>query len=125
MALGEGELFLVRRPCFFTRVLRSRVISHSRAFPPSLAGLEPDAGPVLIPLMDSGNHRRGAQVTWACVEDAATTAGAEGETGEKFVQWTIDEAVPPNTQVCNNYGAKSNEVSAPAAFSRCAAGLAL
>jgi hypothetical protein len=74
--------------------------------------------------MDAGNHRRGAQVTWSCVAGnddtnnsttTTTTAAAAGEVEteekkERFVQWTIEEEVLPGQQVCNNYGAKSNEV---------------
>lgn len=67
--------------------------AHSRSFPGRIYGKSND--PVLIPGLDSINHSRGFPVTWSHQDNA--------------VVLTLHKAVQKNTQVMNNYGAKSNE----------------
>lgn len=70
----------------------------SRSFPASIAGWTvPPASlePVLIPGIDSINHRRAYPVTWEHVHGAASLI--------------VRAEIPAGTQIFNNYGAKSNE----------------
>lgn len=112
--------------------------TSSRAFPPSLIGTkeEPEeekpnqtefnsmVGPILIPGLDTFNHQRGRKVTWsfehsssAPAEDpetrapsstSASTLDAVNSSGGSIVL-TLHDPTPSESQVFNNYGAKSNE----------------
>ncbi|KAE8250842.1 hypothetical protein A4X13_0g4334 [Tilletia indica] len=80
----------------------------SRSFPPRVIGIgsegeESTLGAVLIPGLDSFNHQRGRPVTWK-YEPPEQQDSPSGRT-----MLILDSKTSANTQVFNNYGAKSVE----------------
>lgn len=66
--------------------------------------LTPTSYPVLIPGLDTLNHRRNQAVTWVSVP--APADAAESEEAEGTVGLVLRTDVAANEQVFNNYGPK-------------------
>lgn len=86
------------------KFLWAETVISTRAFPSSLLSIppslsDPNAGPILVPLVDSLNHARGTPVSWA-VENNTTAKHCLSLINHKFI--------PEGAEVFNNYGIKSN-----------------
>lgn len=106
--LGEGMTW--------ERYLAVQTFLSSRAFPSSLLSLEGEtrtveketasstpSHPVLLPGLDLLNHARNQPILWL-------SSKVKTESGDvPSISFVAPSAIQPNSQVLNNYGAKSNE----------------
>lgn len=102
-----GEVFTLRA------LLWARCTCTTRAFPLSLVSgcLEhADATFILCPLLDSFNHRAGAEIEWRVCAD--TSDAADSGTQASGVEFRLPKDAQPLSQgaeIWNDYGPKSNE----------------